>query len=57
MAKQVEVRLLFVKSTPGTHDYGTSDSASPTKQLYLSKDSPLFEGDTPQAITVTIKAE
>ena len=56
MADQVELRLTFLKSTPGTHVYGTNEQDPTTRQIYLSKSSPLFATSKPDYITVVIKA-
>lgn len=56
MANQIEMRLTFIKSTPGTHVYGSDDSQAATKQIYLSKDSALFAESKPDTITVIVKA-
>jgi len=53
---QVEMRLTFIKSTPGTHVYGTNDNDAPTRQIYLSKSCELFATSKPDYITVVIKA-
>jgi len=57
MSKQIEMRMVFSKSTPGTHVYVSDDPDCPTKQLYLSKSSALFAESKPDYITVIVKAE
>jgi ABC-type uncharacterized transport system substrate-binding protein len=53
---QAEVKLTFVKSTPGTHVYGTSDPQAVCKQVYLQKSSPIFKDGPPNVIIMTVTA-
>ena len=57
MSEQVELELVFIKSTPGTHVYGTDDRQATCRQVYLQKDSQLFQDGKPDTIVMVLRAK
>lgn len=49
----LKVKLIYKKSTKGTHVYGNDEPEAPIPSVYIKRSA--FSGDLPQVITMQIE--
>lgn len=53
MNKSLKVKMMFKKSTPGTHVYYNDEKQVPMKTVYIMRE--VVTGTPPESITVTVE--